>query len=348
MTGKEKQADFSFETVAVLCSALLTSNMTVSTKQYELMSALDGTRTANSFQHQFRAVLKRAKELKALNESGEKTTPVKGIPRPPKNGATPKKAGPKKRDRAAVKDEDEIDAEHDTIAGLDAAELPANDENVTKRVKLENVDVEGFFTTTTMQSLRRAPTQARLASRSLARQQPRRYAHDSHGAHHDAHPAPANESFGKGFFIALAAVPLSIAAYQFTASGGKPWFTRLIEGYTASDETWNRRNDLHVQAVELAGRDKALFFNGSGQVSRTVDVRFPEAINSASPFNVQAGHGHSSIEDAIAKYEKLNHEENAKRLQNLKDGNIRSEKPYDPLRSDKPYKELDPARHALP
>lgn len=47
-----------------------------------------------------------------------------------------------------------------------------------------------------MQSLRRAPLQARLAGRSLMRQQPRRAAHDSHGAHHDAHPAPANESFG--------------------------------------------------------------------------------------------------------------------------------------------------------
>ncbi|GAM90936.1 hypothetical protein ANO11243_089830 [Dothideomycetidae sp. 11243] len=185
-----------------------------------------------------------------------------------------------------------------------------------------------------MQSLRRAYAQASPVGRTLARQQPRRYAHDAHGAHHDAHSAPANESFGRGFFIALAAFPLAIAAYRFTAGGGpdsKPLFTRMIEGYAAKEEKWDHRNDLHTQAVELAGRDKALFFNGGQEVSRNVDVRFPEALNNASPYNVPAGHGHTNIDEAIAKYEKRNFEENAKRMQDLKDGNIRSEKPYDPL-----------------
>lgn len=73
MSGKEtkSQADFTFETVAILCSCL--NNCTVTKAQYEMMSALDGTRTANAFQHQFRAVLKRARELKAKTDSGDTT-----------------------------------------------------------------------------------------------------------------------------------------------------------------------------------------------------------------------------------------------------------------------------------
>lgn len=89
-TGKEKQTEFSFETVAVLCCALLGSSGSISTSNYELMSALDGNRTACAFQHQFRAVLKRAKELKAMNETGVKVTPVKGKPKGT-NTPTPKK-----------------------------------------------------------------------------------------------------------------------------------------------------------------------------------------------------------------------------------------------------------------
>ncbi|KAF2226580.1 hypothetical protein BDZ85DRAFT_256403 [Elsinoe ampelina] len=180
-----------------------------------------------------------------------------------------------------------------------------------------------------MQSLRRAPLQASRTIRISLRQQPRRSAHDSHGAH-DAHPAPANESFGRGFFIALAAVPLSIAIYKFTASGGpdnKPIFTRLIESYTAREDTWDKRNDLHTQAVELAGNDRALFFNGDFSRSRYIDLRYPEAMNTGSPFNVPAGHGSGNIDAAIAKFEKKNYEENARKFQNLKENNIRAEKP---------------------
>ncbi|TKX25576.1 NADH-ubiquinone oxidoreductase-like protein 3 [Elsinoe australis] len=183
-----------------------------------------------------------------------------------------------------------------------------------------------------MQSLRRVPVQAKSTLRSAIRQQPRRYAHDSHGSH-DAHSAPENESFGRGFFIALAAVPLSIAVYKFTASGGpdnKPLFTRMIESYYTKEETWDRRNDLHTQAVELAGNDRALFFNGDFSRSRYVEMRFPEAMNTGSPFNVPAGHGSGNIDAAIAKFEKQNYEENERKVQNLRDNNIRGEKPLQP------------------
>ena len=36
-----------------------------------MMSALDGTRTASSFEHQFRTITAKAKELKARAEKGE-------------------------------------------------------------------------------------------------------------------------------------------------------------------------------------------------------------------------------------------------------------------------------------
>ena len=45
-------------------------SITISKTHYELMSALDGKRTADAFQHQFRAVLARAKMLHEQRECG--------------------------------------------------------------------------------------------------------------------------------------------------------------------------------------------------------------------------------------------------------------------------------------
>ena len=60
--------------VSVLLMAL--GNTSISMKQYDMMSALDGTRTASSFQHQFRSILQKAKELKTRQEAGEEFIPV--------------------------------------------------------------------------------------------------------------------------------------------------------------------------------------------------------------------------------------------------------------------------------
>jgi hypothetical protein len=60
--------------VSVLLMALGTTS--ISKAQYEMMSALDGTRTASSFEHQFRTITARAKELKARADQGEKFEPV--------------------------------------------------------------------------------------------------------------------------------------------------------------------------------------------------------------------------------------------------------------------------------
>jgi len=65
---------FSADVVAaVLCSTGTTS---LSNKNYEMMSALDSKKTVSAFQHDFRTVLAKAKELKARVEHGEVFEPV--------------------------------------------------------------------------------------------------------------------------------------------------------------------------------------------------------------------------------------------------------------------------------
>lgn len=77
--SKGGQKAFTTETVAVLLLAVKGGNGTpsISKQQYEMMSALDGTRTADSFQHQLRAVTAKARELQARLDDGEKFEAVK-------------------------------------------------------------------------------------------------------------------------------------------------------------------------------------------------------------------------------------------------------------------------------
>lgn len=63
--------------VSVLLIAL--GITTVTKAQYNMMSALDGTRTASSFEHQFRSITSRAKELKARVDGGEAFVPVQPV-----------------------------------------------------------------------------------------------------------------------------------------------------------------------------------------------------------------------------------------------------------------------------
>ncbi|KAF2252988.1 hypothetical protein BU26DRAFT_587719 [Trematosphaeria pertusa] len=114
-TGEGKM--FSENTVAVLLMAV--GNTSISVSQYDMMSALDGNKTASSFQHQFRSVLKKARELKERVEGGEQFVAVapskkrgadavdKGLTPP----ATPKKpkATPKpraKKSKAKITEDD--------------------------------------------------------------------------------------------------------------------------------------------------------------------------------------------------------------------------------------------------
>ncbi|KAM3419117.1 hypothetical protein BST61_g5065 [Cercospora zeina] len=166
----------------------------------------------------------------------------------------------------------------------------------------------------------------------------RRFAGDHHGpelvsegqAAHDKHPPNPNESFGAGFFIALAALPVSLALYKLTSQGSNEqrYFTRLIrDTYADYAVKWARRNDLHTQAMQQAAADRALFLNEPNQQARIVDLRFPEIMNASSPWNVRAGHGSANLDELIAKYEKEAAEEDEKKLRQLKDNKVPVEQP---------------------
>jgi len=67
------------KTVPADCMSVVltaTGNTSITKAQYEMMSALDGTRTASSYQHQFRTILAFAKELKKRVDDGEVFEPV--------------------------------------------------------------------------------------------------------------------------------------------------------------------------------------------------------------------------------------------------------------------------------
>ena len=51
-------------------------------------------------------------------------------------------------------------------------------------------------------------------------------------------------------------------------------------------------------------------------------------MNSGSPYNVPAGHGSANIDREIAKYQQEAYDENDRKLQALRDNNIKAEKPY--------------------
>ncbi|KAF2200152.1 hypothetical protein GQ43DRAFT_374510 [Delitschia confertaspora ATCC 74209] len=73
--GSVGQKMFTADTVAALLVAL--DNPVITRDQLNLMSALDGTRTADAFQHQMRPVVSKAKELKAKIKAGEVFLPIK-------------------------------------------------------------------------------------------------------------------------------------------------------------------------------------------------------------------------------------------------------------------------------
>ncbi|KAM3074845.1 hypothetical protein ACMFMG_008258 [Clarireedia jacksonii] len=132
-----------------------------------------------------------------------------------------------------------------------------------------------------------------------------------HGHHH---AGPKDESLGLGFFIVLAAIPVSIGVYQFaqpSADGSPSSITKMIDGFSYYKERNAERNALHVNAIEKAAADRHLFNNSAG--ARTVNLKFPETFNSGSPFNVPAGHGARNMEDLVAHYTKLNQESDEKR-----------------------------------
>jgi hypothetical protein len=98
MPPKEKAEvqTFSFETMACVLAVMDAKGATLGTKAYELMATLDGNRSASAFQHQFRAVKHRGKEL-ASDLTGETATPTPKTPKTPKAAKKPATASTKKR-----------------------------------------------------------------------------------------------------------------------------------------------------------------------------------------------------------------------------------------------------------
>ncbi|KAI7544313.1 hypothetical protein KC331_g6886 [Hortaea werneckii] len=83
MANDKDNKTFTFETVATVVAALQSKGKTLGNREYELMAELDGTRSASSFEHSFRAVEKRAQEISqnGASKNGGKASTEKPTPR---------------------------------------------------------------------------------------------------------------------------------------------------------------------------------------------------------------------------------------------------------------------------
>lgn len=93
MAPKEKAEaqTFTFQEVACMIAAMNAGGVTLGAKHYGLMAKLDGERTASGFEHKFRAVKARGKELGAELNDGVST------PKTPKSGKKTTTSTGKKR-----------------------------------------------------------------------------------------------------------------------------------------------------------------------------------------------------------------------------------------------------------
>ena len=67
---------FTFDTVAVLVAVILENGGNLGGKEFKRMSALDGTRGEHGFNHMFRKVKERAKQLNEEAKAKGELTPV--------------------------------------------------------------------------------------------------------------------------------------------------------------------------------------------------------------------------------------------------------------------------------
>ncbi|KAF2724924.1 hypothetical protein K431DRAFT_281396 [Polychaeton citri CBS 116435] len=180
-----------------------------------------------------------------------------------------------------------------------------------------------------MQSLSKAAVRSarsmRRAGYKSPHQQPRRPASDSHH-----HSEPVNESFGRGFYIAIASVPITLALFKLSNSTtveGSAVTRYIFDKYAELGKTFQERNDIHTQFIEQAAADRTLFLNESNRNQRIVQHRFPEMINAGSPLNVPAGQGSADLSAMIEKYEQENRELEAEKLAQLRENRVPREQP---------------------
>ncbi|KAK2749762.1 hypothetical protein FQN55_002998 [Onygenales sp. PD_40] len=165
---------------------------------------------------------------------------------------------------------------------------------------------------------RRAAAPARTL---LRRQQPRRSGSSAAHDHHH-HAEPVNETFGRGFYLSIASVPVGILLYKYATSDPEktPWITRLIEDYFPKESMWERRNAIHTAAIERAAQDKHLFQSQNNAV--TIGLSFPEAFNTGSPMNVPAGNASADLTAVVAHYQMMNKKTEEQRVARMKDGKV--------------------------
>ncbi|EAS36862.3 NADH-ubiquinone oxidoreductase 178 kDa subunit [Coccidioides immitis RS] len=153
----------------------------------------------------------------------------------------------------------------------------------------------------------------------LRRHQPFRSAHGE--AHH---AEPVNEYFGRGFYLAIASVPVGIAIYKYSTSDSKhtPWITRLIEEYTPNESLWEKRNALHTLAMEKAAADRHLFHSQNPPL--TLELRCPEIFNSGSPINMPAGNSSGNLQAVVAHYQQRQRAQEERRVARMENGKVQS------------------------
>jgi len=112
----------------------------------------------------------------------------------------------------------------------------------------------------------------------------------SDGHHFTPPPEHPEESFGKGFYLSIAAVVGTIALYKLEQSisgSDRSPITRAIEYYSDVQDLWEKRNTRRTVLIERAAADRTLFLNS--EPNKTVQVKFPEMLNNFSPRNNEVG-----------------------------------------------------------
>ncbi|KAI7187221.1 hypothetical protein KC363_g6133 [Hortaea werneckii] len=132
MANDKDNKYFSFETVATIVAALQSQGKPLGNREYALMAELDGTRTASSFEHSFRAVKKRAQEIskKGAPKEGGNTSAEKPTPR--KRATAGSNGGILHASKGDTKEAGKCKGE-----GNDSAE-PSDGETPTKKVEQED------------------------------------------------------------------------------------------------------------------------------------------------------------------------------------------------------------------
>ncbi|KAK5062478.1 hypothetical protein LTR84_004550 [Exophiala bonariae] len=175
---------------------------------------------------------------------------------------------------------------------------------------------------------------ARAAARPLRRsvqRQTRRYdshhaphgheeAHHGESAFHVAH-GPANESFGRGFYISLASIPLFAAIYVVATNPNDNFVYRLVKRYEIGQEVEERKNLIHQRLMEQAAADRQLFAS-TPRDSSSPPIRYPEVFNHGSPWNVAAGQGGADLNALTKFYHEKAQAQEEERLSRLKDGKV--------------------------